>query len=78
MPILHEDNVKKQKLCPPMTSINNKTPQLTLDKLPPPKEWMRFIRVMYASALKGAKDDSYFTKIVENYIEVNPRNLKNN
>ena len=78
MPILHEDNVKKQKLCPPMTSINNKTPQLTLDKLPPPKEWMRFIRVMYANALKASKDNRHYEKIIKNYIEVNPRNLKNN
>lgn len=77
MPTLESDNKQKHKLCPPSKRVEGvKTNHLTLDKLPLPKHWMRFIRMMYSGALKGEKDSSHYKKMRKSYIEVNPRNLK--
>ena len=78
MPSLESDNKQKQSLCPPSKRIEGvKTDHLTLDKLPLPKHWMRFVRLMYTNALKGEKNSSYRKKMQKSFMEINPRNLKN-
>jgi predicted nucleic acid-binding Zn ribbon protein len=77
MPTLESDNKQKHKLCPPSKRIEGvKTNHLTLDKLPLPKHWMRFIRSMYSGALKAEKDSSQYRKMQKSFMEINPRNLK--
>lgn len=77
MPTLESDNKQKHKLCPPSKRVKGvRTNHLTLDKLPLPKHWMRFIRSMYSGALKGEKNSSHYEKIQKSFMEINPRNLK--
>jgi hypothetical protein len=77
MPTLETDNKHKQSLCPPSSSIgNHKTKYLTLDKLPKPKHWLRFVRLMFKGALELDKEVRKPEEIIKSYIEVNPRNLK--
>lgn len=78
MPSLDSDNVKKQNLCPPEKQLKGvTTPHLSLDKLPHPKIWIKFIQAMYKNAIKSSYDENFKTEMVKNYIEINPRYLKN-
>ena len=78
MPSLDSDNVKKLNLCPPEKQLKGvTTPHLSLDKLPHPKIWIKFIQAMYKNAIKSSYDENFKTKMVKNYIEINPRYLKN-
>lgn len=78
MPSLDSDNVKKLNLCPPEKQLKGvTTPHLSLDKLPHPKIWIKFIQLMYKNAIKSSYDENFKTEMVKNYIEINPRYLKN-
>jgi len=79
MPTLESDNKQKQSLCPPSKKIESiEIEHLSLDKLPLPKDWMRYVRLIYANALKAEKNSGHLKKLKKiQSLELNPRNLKN-
>ena len=78
MPVLETDNESKKNYCPPSKQIKEiKIPHLSLDKLPKPKHWVKFINLMYKRALEFKKGNTKLEEFNKSYIEVNPRKLKN-
>ena len=78
MPNLSSDNLLKNNLCLPEKQIKGvTTPHLSLDKLPHPKIWMKFIQGIYKNAIKASYNKNFRTEMVKNYIETNPKYLKN-
>ena len=79
MPILETDNKQKQSLCPPSKKIESiEIEHLSLDKLPLPKDYMNYVRLIYVNALKAEKNSDHLIKLkkIQN-LELNPRKLKN-
>ena len=76
MPTLESVNKTKQSLCPPATRFNFQTNYLTLDKLPLPKKWMKFVRTMLAKVLMFEKNNRDYDKTIKLFTEINPRDLK--
>jgi len=77
MPTLDSNNTSKGNICPPEKQIEGiTTPHLSLDKLPHPKIWMKFIHAMYNNAVKSAKDKNFKKQMLSDYLELDPRNLK--
>ena len=77
MPMLDSENTSKRNICLPEKQLKNiKTPHISLDKLPHPKIWMKFIQSMYKYAIKSSGDKLYNKQLMSNYVELNPRNIK--
>jgi len=70
MPSLETDNTSKQNFCPPEKQLRNtKIPHISLDKLPTPNKWIKFIESIHKHSIKSKH-------LMSNYIELNPRNIK--
>jgi len=79
MPIVEEINESKHDLCPPVKKIPGiKTPQLTLDTLPKPKDWMTFIDFILKRAIESTKktNEENWEPVKKNYTEVNPKKMR--
>ena len=71
MPVTESVNESKKNFCPPESQLRNtKIKHLSLDKLPKPKDWIKFIDNMYIKASNNRQDK-------ELRVEFNPRKLKN-
>ena len=40
------------------------------------KIWIKFIEGIYNNAVKSSQDENFKKKMLSNYVELNPRNLK--
>ena len=77
MPSLESDNTSKQNVCPPEKQIKNiKIPHMSLDKLPQPTNWMKFVHSMYKHVIRSSGDKIYKKQLMSSYVEMNPRNIK--
>ena len=77
MPVTENINESKKNFCPPAKQIKNiKIKHLSLDQLPIPKDWIKFIDQIYLNALKFNKSSKEKARMLKNYIETNPRLLK--
>lgn len=77
MPSIASENKSKNDLCPPLKKIPGiDAPHLTLDLLPEPKYWMKFMDFIYKNAIKSMEDPNEIEAIIKNYIQLNPRKIK--
>ena len=77
MPVTENINESKKNFCPPAKQIKNiKINHLSLDQLPSPKDWIKFIDQIYLNALKSNKSSKERALMQKNYIETNPRLMK--
>ena len=78
MPVLEADNESKKNYCLPAKQIKDiKIPHLSLDKLTQPKNWIKFIDTMYKNVIKSNHHKNFEKQVLSNYLELNPRRLKN-
>lgn len=77
MPVTENINESKKNFCPPAKQIKDiKINHLSLDQLPSPKDWIKFIDQIYLNALKSNKSSKERALMQKNYIETNPRLMK--
>jgi hypothetical protein len=77
MPVTENVNESKKNFCPPTKQIKDtKIKHLSLDQLPAPKNWIKFIDQIYLNALKYNKKSKERARMLKNYIETNPRLMR--
>jgi len=77
MPSLESDNTSKRNICPPEKQLKKiKMRHISLDILPQPANWMKFVHSMYKHVIRSSGDKIYKKQLMSSYVEMNPRNIK--